>query len=344
MVLQSADKEIIVTIDSPSKGLPETIKQFAGVKFIVNNERVGKAKALNESVKQSSGKVLLFLDADIELLNDRYFLQKIVEKMRYTDVLDIKKKVANKDSFLSKMAYYEYLTFNVSSWLASEHLQKWLNFNGAAFAMKRTTFESMRGFRKVVAEDLDMATRAFLSDQSFAYTKDVEVSNVVHSNWSNWYRQRRRWAIGQALWLKDFYKDLFKKCTRNPQIFLPATVFLCPPLVSFFIAVILPSVWMQDALMMASWVLSTKLNTVLPIFFFSLTTADLLKSLLISMSSFGVTAALYYRFSRKLGFEMKIHELFVYYFFYSVLWGAIIILGNFEVFVLRRKSAPDWKT
>jgi hypothetical protein len=41
---------------------------------------------------------------------------------------------------------------------------------------------------------------------------------------------------------------------------------------------------------------------------------------------------------------MKIHELFVYYFFYSVLWGAIIILGNFEVFVLRRKSAPDWKT
>ena len=80
--------------------------------------------------------------------------------------------------------------------------------NGAAFAIKRDIFEKVNGFRKVVAEDIDIATRAFLEDCSFAYSHEVEVENEVHSNWKKWFTQRRRWAIGQALWLKDWYKPL----------------------------------------------------------------------------------------------------------------------------------------
>ncbi len=342
LVEQDASKEIIVTVDEPTESLLTNLERFIEVKVIVNRVRVGKANALNDSVKQSSGKVLVFLDSDIELAEDQTFLHKIVEQMKEVDVLDIKKRV-KRDSFLSKMAYYEYFTFNISSWIASHYLQKCPATNGAAFAIKRETFEEVGGFNKVVAEDIDIATRAFLKGHSFAYTTKVEVKNIVHSSWRSWVKQRDRWAIGQALWLKDYYKRLFRRCIGKPQIFLPALFFLYPPLISFSLNFLLPSAWMYDLLTVFSWFASTKFSTVLPIFLTGIPTADIIKTVLIALSSFVVTAFLFYRFSKKLGFEFKLHEVFVYYFVYSALWLAVIFFGYFQVLVLRKNSTSDWK-
>jgi cellulose synthase/poly-beta-1,6-N-acetylglucosamine synthase-like glycosyltransferase len=263
--------------------------------------------------------------------------------MRHTDLLDIKKKVA-RHSFLSKMAYYEYFTFNIGAWIASKHLKKCPAANGAAFAIKRETFDSIGGFRKVIAEDLDLATRAFLDDYAFAYTKEVEVKNVVHSNWGNWFRQRKRWAIGQALWLKEWYRDLSKKCLRKPQIFLPGIFFLYPSVMVFFLTIAVPTAWLYDSLLVFSFFVSVKFNIALPVFLLSLFTADLLKAVLMSLASFAITAVTFFAFSRKLGFEMKLHELFVYYFFYSAIWLAIMVIGYVQVIVFRKKVAPDWVT
>jgi cellulose synthase/poly-beta-1,6-N-acetylglucosamine synthase-like glycosyltransferase len=288
--------------------------------------------------------VLLFLDSDVGIPTDPDYLRKIVMEMQHADVLDIKKKVTKDKSFLSKMAYYEYLTFNISSWLASRYMHKCPAVNGAAFAIKRDIFEKVHGFRKVVAEDIDIATRAFLEDSSFAYSHDVEVENDVHSNWQKWFTQRRRWAIGQALWLKDWYKPLAKKFIKKPQIVLPSLFFLYPSVAVFLLSAFIPSLWMYNSLLVFSLFLSVKFNIALPIFLLSLATADLLKILLISMSGFALTAAVFYGFSRKLGFKIKIHELFVYYFFYSSIWMIIIVIGHIQVLVLGKKAAPGWRT
>ena len=83
----------------------------------------------------------------------------------------------------------------------------------------------------------------------------------------------------------------------------------------------------------------------MPVFLVSLATANLLKILVISLSSFGLTAAVFYGFSRKLGFrEIKLHELFVYYFFYSNIWLILIIVGSIQVYGFRKKVAPNWTT
>lgn len=343
---QNVSKEIFVTVDQPTDEFSEKIKQLENenVKFIVNKERVGKATALNSTVKLSSGKVLLFLDSDVGIPNDPDYLRKIVMEMQHADVLDIKKKVAKDKSFLSKMAYYEYFTFNISAWLASRYMHKCPAVNGAAFAIKREMFERVHGFRKVVAEDIDIATRAFLEDSSFAYTHDVEVKNEVHSDWRKWFTQRRRWAIGQALWLKDWYKPLAKRFVKKPQIFLPSLFFLYPSVAVFVLSAVIPSLWMYNSLLVFSLFLSVKFNIALPIFLFSLATADILKILLISMSGFALTAAVFYGFSRKLGFQIKLHELFVYYFFYSTIWMIIIVIGHIQVLALGKKAAPDWRT
>ena len=342
---QNVSKEIFVTIDQPNQVFLEEIKSLEtkNVQFIVNNERIGKANALNSTVKLSTGKVLLFLDSDVGIQNDSDYLRKIIMEMQHTDILDIKKKVTKDKSFLSKMAYYEYLTFNISSWLASRYMHKCPAVNGAAFAIKREMFEKVDGFRKVVAEDIDLATRAFLVDSSFAYTTDVEVENEVHSDWHKWFTQRRRWAIGQALWLKDWYKPLAKRFVKKPQIFLPSLFFLYPSVVVFLLSAVIPSMWMYNSLFVFSLFLSVKFNIALPLFLLSLGTADTLKILLISMSGFAFTAAVFYGFSRKLGFQIKLHELFVYYFFYSTIWMVIIVIGHIQVLALGKKAGPGWK-
>ena len=343
---QNVSKEIFVTVDQPTQSFYEKIKglEQENVKFIVNKERVGKASALNSTVKFSAGKVLVFLDSDVGIPDDPDYLRRIVMEMQHADVLDIKKKVARDKSLLSRMAYYEYFTFNISAWLASRYLHKCPAVNGAAFAIKRNVFEKVNGFRKVVAEDIDIATRAFLEDSSFAYSTEVEVKNVVHSDWGKWFRQRRRWAIGQALWLKDWYKELAKRFIKKPQVFLPSLFFLYPSVAVFFLSAVIPSLWMYNSLLVFSLFLSIKFNIALPIFLVSLATADALKILLISLSGFALTAAVFYGFSRKIGFEIKLHELFVYYFFYSSIWMLIIVMGHIQVLLLGKKAAPDWRT
>jgi cellulose synthase/poly-beta-1,6-N-acetylglucosamine synthase-like glycosyltransferase len=342
---QDVSKEIFVTVDQPTDAFVTQAKNYEDkAKFIFNKERLGKVNALNQTVKLSSGKVLLFLDSDVEVSDDPDYLKKIVMEMQQADILDIKKQVIKGKSFLSRMAYYEYFTFNISAWLASHFMHKCPAVNGAAFAIKRETFEKVGGFHRVVAEDIDIATRAFLDDSSFAYSSDVEVKNVVHSSWKSWFRQRRRWAIGQALWLKEWYLELGKKFFKKPQVFLPSLFFLYPSVAIFLISAIIPSVWMYNSLLVFSLFLSVKFNIALPIFLVSLGMADLLKTLIISMSSFGLTAAIFYGFSRKLGFKIKLHELFAYYFFYSSVWMAIILIGHIQVLILGKKAAPDWRT
>ena len=140
-------------------------------------------------------------------------------------------------------------------------------------------------------------------DSSFAYTHDVEVKNEVHGDWRKWFTQRRRWSIGQALWLKDWYKPLARRFIKKPQVFLPSLFFLYPSVVVFFLSAVIPGLWMYNSLLVFSLFLSVKFNIALPLFLLSLGTADVLKILLISMSGFAFTAAVFYGFSRKLGFR-----------------------------------------
>jgi len=347
LLSQNVSKEIFVTVDEPTQEFSQEISsvQDEQIRFFVNKERTGKANALNEAVKLASGKVFLFLDSDVQVTSDPDFLKKVIMEMQMTDVLDIKKEVAKGKSFLSRMAYYEYFTFNVSAWLSSRFMNKCPCVNGAAFAIKRETFEKVGGFHKVVAEDIDLAIRVFLQDGRFAYTTDVEVKNVVYSDWGKWFKQRRRWAIGQGLWTVDWYRELIKKFVKKPQVFLPSLFFLYPTLAIFLVSALMPSAWMYNSLLVFSLFLSVKFNIMLPIFLVSLATASLLKVGIIMLSGFALTATTFYGLSRKIGFnEMKLHELFVYYFFYSNLYIIIQAIGFIQVVALGKKSGPGWKT
>ncbi len=346
LINQRVDKEIFVIIDEPTQYSLDISKKFGKkIKFIINKKRIGKANALNNAVKLSSSEILLFLDADIEIPNDSNFLKKIIEEMKDADVLDIKKEVV-KNSFLSKITYYEYVGFNIGCWLAARFIKKCPSVNGAAFAMKRDVFNSIKGFRRVVSEDLDIAMRAFLKNYKFKYTKKVKVYNHVHSNWKNWIVQRRRWSTGVALWFKEWYKDLLKSCAKEPQIFIPALFFIFPSLAIILINFLIPNMIIYKIISVFLLFLLIKFNFALPILLFTTLGINLLKSLLASILSFLSFSILFFIFSKKLEFKFKIHEFFFYYFFYSLVTLLFIITFIIKVWVFNKKSnlnLKDWK-
>jgi cellulose synthase/poly-beta-1,6-N-acetylglucosamine synthase-like glycosyltransferase len=343
LISQDAQKEIFVIIDEPSEESIKISKRFKDdVRFILNNSRIGKAKALNEAVKLSSGEVLFFLDADIELPDDPKFLGKVIHEMKDTDILDIKKKVC-RDSFLSKMTYYEYLGFNIGAWLTAKFVKKAPAVNGAAFAIKSDVFESLGGFRSVISEDLDLATRAFLKSYRFKYTGGVEVHNHVHSTWKSWIKQRKRWAFGTSLWAKEYYRELLKSTVKHPQIFIPGLFFLFPSLVLVMLSFLIPELFIHKIFSIIFLFLAIKVSFILPILMLTIIGADFLKNLVPTFLSFLIFAVLFFAFSKKLGFRFKFHEFFIYYLFYSLLVLLIMIIGLICVFVFNKKLKVDWK-
>lgn len=344
MIRQNVQKEIFVIVDEATENFRKKMTIFANqVKFIFNKERLGKSNALNYAFPQSSGKVLVFLDSDVDFDEDPDFLKKIIMEIQPVEILDIKKQVIKESSFLSKMAYYEYFSFNLGSWVLSKFMKKCPAINGSAFAIKRETFEKINGFRTVVAEDADITTRAFMKGGRFVYTSDVQVKNVAFSDWKKWFMQRNKWAIGQALWVKEWYRDLAKKFYTKPQVFMPSLFFLYPSFAIFLLSIAVPSAWMYNSFLLLAFSISVTFNVVLPVFLFTLATADIVKILLFSLFGFALTSAVYYGFSKKLGFKIKLHELFVYYFFYSTILILVIIFSYIQVF-FGKKGVSGWKT
>ena len=338
--------EIIVVIDKPTKHFLDILREYGKkVKFIINKKRIGKANALNKAVEHSSGNILFFLDSDVILPNDNNYLKKIIEEMKDTDILDIKKEVI-KNSFLSRMMYYEYIGLNIGSWFVSRFVGKCPSLNGSAFAVKRDVFVLLNGFRRVIVEDMDMAVRAFLKNYRFKYTRRVKIYNSVHSNWKNWFTQRKRWSIGSALWVKEWHRELLKICAKKPQIFLPGLLFLFPSVILILLYLFIPNLLIHKIFSLTFILLAIKLNFILPILWLSTISIDFIKNSLASILTFLLTSAIYFILSKKAGFQFKLREFLIYYFFYSLLGLFITIAALINVFFFGGKAArkvSDWK-
>jgi len=340
------EKEIIVVIDEPTPESLKVIKRLRGkAKFIINWVRKGKSTVLNEAIAMSKGDILLFLDGDVELPPDYDFLEKLVKEMQETDILDLRKEVLI-DSSLARLTYYEYLSFNVCSWLASKLLGSYPSINGAAFAVWRKVILELGGFRRVISEDLDLATRAFLRGFRMKYSKSLTVLNAVHSRWNSWLKQRKRWAVGLAYWLKDYHRELIGSVVKHPKIFLPILILLFPSIVAIFAGVVLPDILVGRMLPLALLMLIARveLSLSLPILVIPLyINAYLIQNTLGPLLSFFAFSVLFWVFAKKLDFAFKLHEFFVYYFFYSPVYLAMIIVNMVQVLLLHREVEVDWK-
>lgn len=339
------NKEIFVIVDEPTLKSLKLADSFRGeVNFVFNGERRGKANALNEAVEKSDGEILLFLDGDVRINpRSKEFLNTLSEEMREAEIIEVKKEII-RDSLAARCVNYEFLGSNATNWLFSHILKRCLGFNGSAFAIKREAFEALGGFRRVISEDLDMGTRAFMKGFRFKYLKDVGVYTKAPSSWREWFKQRKRWGIGTALWLKENFRTLLKAVRRYPKVILPSLLLIFPSLSLLLINLFIPDELYIKALYIPLLLLSTKFSLLLPPMALTSTTLSLIRNLLLSVGSLGVYSSIYYIFARKLEYSFNPLEFTLFYLVYSTLWLLIVIVSIIRVYTVKQEDLNiDWK-
>jgi biofilm PGA synthesis N-glycosyltransferase PgaC len=335
------NKEIFITIDKPNQKSLEIVKKYRSkVNFILNKRRTGKVNALNNAVKISKSEILVFLDSDVKLktLN---FLSEIIQEIEEFDILDIKKEII-RESFIPKMVNYEYISFNFANYLFSKLIKKCFSINGAAFAIKRETFEEVKGFSKVLAEDSDLATKTLLKNKKFKYTERIEIYTKAPSSWRSWLIQRKRWGIGAGLWLKCHWRNLLKYAKKYPYVVIPSILILFPTLIPILINYILSNFLGYKIVGFIFMLLATRFNFFIPFFFSTSIAIVLITSIMNFIINFLIFSIIFYLISKKLKLYFNFLEFLIYYFFYQPLAFFTLMVGLITPF-LPLKYTLDWK-
>ncbi len=333
------NKEIFVIIDEPTRKSLGLVEKYKGkIKFILNKKRKGKARALNEAVEKSSGKILLFLDSDVKIPRKyKSFLKKVASSIKDCDILEIKKRVI-RESLISKLVNYDYISFNFVEWLFSEKFKKCFGVYGPAFGIKREVFYELGMFRRVVAEDLEIGLRAFIENKKLKYDKEIEVWNKAPTSWEHWFRQRERWGIGVALWLKKHFKEIVHSFLKSPKLLFPFLPFILP---AFFF--LLSSSIIFGYMVKKTFIQSSISNLLSANFTLSYLPTLLIWETILIFVLFFILSIIFFTAAKKLKYEFYIKEFFVYLFFYVPLNTLIYLTSFVKVFILSDYKLKDWK-
>jgi len=335
------DKEVLVVVDAPSQDVVEKLSKQP-VKTIFRGKRSGRVSALIEAFKQSSGDLLVFLDDDVSV-TEQSFLSKVVESMKSCEMGEIM-KIAEGDGLLGQMVNYEFMSFNYGSMLFAKRTGRCLGLNGAAFAIWRSAYEKVGGFKYKIPDDFDLGIRSYLKGLRFGFIDTPHVINYAPPSWRDWFKQRVRWGIGAAIWVKDNWRTLLKILRERPSLILLLLFLVLPSLASFLITLSLNTLVEDRLVWMGLLTVSSFYTGLLPfttIFSYGLFVKILLlftKTLAAILASFAVFAVFYYKIAKKMGFKFKLASFALLYFIYSPLWFTILLSGFVRVFIFRRTT------
>ncbi len=337
------DKEIIVAVDGEqTEAISRALTPFRDqITVHLNQAHLGKVATLNQLGMTAKTDVLLFLDNDILLNDDKRFLHRLNQHMLNHDLAEIPKE-AVVTSPLSTMVSYEFLEFAIATWLFARLGRRCPSMNGAAFAVRKKWFEKLEGFRAVVNEDMDFAARAFRKRARFGYEPALKVLNEVPVTLNDWMRQRKRWAMNNLYWVKNHFLYFVTHVFGSPRLIVPLLLVLLPFVIigSVFevlrraqLMVLLPFIFM------IAQYFHGFAGIFLWITHYHLVIVD---GALPTVIALVMSAGLHYGFARYFKFKFNFLGYIFFYFIYSPIWIVVnLIVWIMAVFHINLKL--DWK-
>ncbi|RLG83534.1 MAG: glycosyltransferase family 2 protein [Thermoprotei archaeon] len=195
--------EIIVVDSASTDGTPKLVKKWAekhpdiNLNLVVEDERRGKAYALNLALKYATGKIVVVTDAD-SLWPDRETLRKAVKWFSDSSigaVSCLKKPVGSEVRGVEKSyrRYYNVLRVAESKAFATPI------FHGELAVFRRNLLEKLGGFPKDIgADDSYTATRIALMGYRAIVPEDLWAEELVPSKSYFWWRIRRAQHLIQS--------------------------------------------------------------------------------------------------------------------------------------------------
>lgn len=325
-------KELIVAVDEPNELTEAARLRFEprGVRFLLNERRLGKAGSLNRAIPLARGEVLLFLDADV-LIPEGGILGKVVEAMEGIDLLELKKDVFG-GTLLQRMVRYEYLEAAAISQAFSVLAGGCPAINGAAFAIRRGTLERLGGFARAVSEDFELCTRAMRAGAKFRHLSSITIRTEAPADLGEWWEQRKRWGFGLGEWIRANAKALLRYAIAYPRMLLAGLSIAMPLTAYALFAHILLDRWPDPVVGLLIIALSTRLT--LPLDFPPPLASLLARALLAMAASYAILSTAFFAISKRLGFDFNPVEFAIFLFVYQPIslivlafWAAAGALG-----------------
>jgi cellulose synthase/poly-beta-1,6-N-acetylglucosamine synthase-like glycosyltransferase len=195
-------KEIVVVDDNSGDDTYLKAKPYATRGEIVlvkkTDPRSNKAMALRYGLRFVSGDVIICIDADTVLQNES--LIRIVEPFDDPETVAVagNVRVYNTESLLGKIQAYEYLLAMEMGRTFQSLFQTLLIIPGAFGAFRRAIMGSIGGFEDdTMTEGFDLALKLKKTGFRIPFAPKAIAWTVVPSRFSDWSRQRIRWAYGE---------------------------------------------------------------------------------------------------------------------------------------------------
>lgn len=337
------DKEVVAVVDGDLT--PEIQAAFDGldVPMTLVNPGVhqGKAGALNGAVAGLSTDVLLFLDNDVQLPDNPDFLTTMADEMHRFDIVDLPKEVIVA-SIYSEMIGFEYQSLALASLLFSRMANRSPGVIGSAFAVRKTLFDELGGFKKVVHEDGDFGARAFRRHARYSYSLSLKVRTSMPDTFHDWVVQRKRWTLINVLWFKENFLHLLLSIFRQPRLLPTLLLIALPSVVSLLVFLILDQLNLaviEPFVFMVGQPLQIFAGVFLWFSHHTLVSQGLVSTLL----GLVITGLVYFAFARVARFRFNPFSFLLYYFLYV----PLLVVLNVLMFVAlwgEAKIKLDWKT
>jgi len=200
------EKLQVIVIDDASKDHTFEIAQSYAKKYefieVIHrdstNGRVGKAQALNDSLKHVTGEIVFCFDADYYLQLD--VLEKLTAPFSDPKIGAVQGRITVLNepySLITRLVTLERIGGYRIDQQARDQLHLIPQFGGTVAGVRRDLLESLGGWdTTILAEDTDLTFRTYLSGYKVRYINDAECYEEAVEGWRAYWRQRSRWAKG----------------------------------------------------------------------------------------------------------------------------------------------------
>lgn len=202
LAIDYPDFEILIIDDGSTDETAAKVMPFVRdgqVRFVRKIVNEGKAMALNDGLRCTSGEILLVMDADA--IPDPKILRHVVPHFKYPRVGAVtgNPRVYNRDTLLSKLQAIEFTSIISLQRRAQRVWGRILTMSGVVGAFHRTALIDAGFYSPDMAtEDIDLSWKLQLRFWDIRYEPRAVVWMRVPSTLNGLWRQRRRWARGLA--------------------------------------------------------------------------------------------------------------------------------------------------
>ena len=216
-----SDVEVVVVDNGSVPPLSEHGRAFSGVRFLSETVK-GAASARNRGVRETSARMLLFLDADCVPSKDwvATAMQLLPEDRLVGGRIDVFDESApprtGAEAFEAVMAFNQKLYVEKKGFSATANL-----------VTTRRVFEETGDFRAGVSEDLDWCQRAVARGFDLTY---ADALVVAHPSRASWQALEKKWKrLTEETWALHRRGDFARaRWLARALLMLPSALFHMP--------------------------------------------------------------------------------------------------------------------